>query len=171
MQIVKCRECGKEVSDSAKTCPHCGIKNPAPPRKSARLIGWAVIVAAIVGIPMCILSGQELQQAQQTRAAAEQAALTPAQRAAKAEQEQQFQRAVALARSLKAAMKDPSSFELTSAVGMAGDAFCFEYRAKNSFNATTTEQIAVNSTGKKLGWNTACGGKSGRDLSYIKHAL
>jgi hypothetical protein len=28
MALVKCKECKKEVSDSAKTCPHCGIKNP-----------------------------------------------------------------------------------------------------------------------------------------------
>ncbi|MCS6258831.1 zinc ribbon domain-containing protein [Shewanella baltica] len=28
MALVKCKECGKEVSKSAKTCPHCGIKDP-----------------------------------------------------------------------------------------------------------------------------------------------
>ena len=26
MALIKCSECGKEVSSSAKTCPHCGIK-------------------------------------------------------------------------------------------------------------------------------------------------
>ena len=26
MALIKCKECGKEVSSSAKTCPHCGIK-------------------------------------------------------------------------------------------------------------------------------------------------
>ncbi len=30
MALVGCRECGKEVSSSAKRCPKCGIKNPAP---------------------------------------------------------------------------------------------------------------------------------------------
>lgn len=25
MALVKCDECGKEISDSAKKCPHCGI--------------------------------------------------------------------------------------------------------------------------------------------------
>ena len=28
MAIRKCKECGKEVSSTAKTCPHCGISNP-----------------------------------------------------------------------------------------------------------------------------------------------
>ncbi|WP_409450394.1 zinc ribbon domain-containing protein, partial [Cedecea neteri] len=27
--LTKCKECKKEVSSSAKTCPHCGVKNPA----------------------------------------------------------------------------------------------------------------------------------------------
>ena len=26
MALIKCVECGKEVSSSAKVCPHCGIK-------------------------------------------------------------------------------------------------------------------------------------------------
>ncbi|MCL6349704.1 hypothetical protein [Pectobacterium polaris] len=29
MALTKCRECKKEVSMSAKVCPHCGIKDPA----------------------------------------------------------------------------------------------------------------------------------------------
>lgn len=26
MSLVQCKECKKEVSSSAKTCPHCGVK-------------------------------------------------------------------------------------------------------------------------------------------------
>ena len=26
MALIKCPECSKEISSSAKTCPHCGIK-------------------------------------------------------------------------------------------------------------------------------------------------
>ncbi len=28
MALTKCKECKKEVSTSAKTCPHCGVKDP-----------------------------------------------------------------------------------------------------------------------------------------------
>lgn len=28
MALKNCKECGKEVSSSAKKCPHCGVKNP-----------------------------------------------------------------------------------------------------------------------------------------------
>ena len=26
MALIKCSECGKEISDKAKKCPHCGFK-------------------------------------------------------------------------------------------------------------------------------------------------
>lgn len=29
MALVKCKECGKEVSDKADMCPHCGRRNPS----------------------------------------------------------------------------------------------------------------------------------------------
>ncbi|MBL4774473.1 MAG: hypothetical protein JKY87_00230 [Mariprofundus sp.] len=29
MSLVHCFECEKEVSESAKVCPHCGVKNPS----------------------------------------------------------------------------------------------------------------------------------------------
>jgi Primosomal protein N'' (replication factor Y) - superfamily II helicase len=28
MAMVKCRECGERVSDSARSCPHCGKESP-----------------------------------------------------------------------------------------------------------------------------------------------
>ncbi len=34
MALKLCRECGKEVSDQAETCPHCGIKNPTDTRQA-----------------------------------------------------------------------------------------------------------------------------------------
>ena len=31
MALIKCSECGKEISDKAKLCPHCGFeKNECP---------------------------------------------------------------------------------------------------------------------------------------------
>lgn len=42
MAMVKCKECGKEVSDQAKSCPSCGAK---PPKKLS--IGKLLFVALI----------------------------------------------------------------------------------------------------------------------------
>jgi predicted amidophosphoribosyltransferase len=30
MPIIKCKECGKEISFLAETCPHCGAPNANP---------------------------------------------------------------------------------------------------------------------------------------------
>jgi hypothetical protein len=29
MAMVRCRECGREVSSEAAVCPHCGVRDPA----------------------------------------------------------------------------------------------------------------------------------------------
>jgi RNA polymerase subunit RPABC4/transcription elongation factor Spt4 len=49
MALVKCKECKKEVSSSAKLCPHCGIKNPSTTAKDYILgaIGIIVIIFAV----------------------------------------------------------------------------------------------------------------------------
>lgn len=48
MALVKCRECGKEISNTAKTCPHCGAK-------ISRGIGCVSVVLFSVGIIIVIL--------------------------------------------------------------------------------------------------------------------
>ena len=56
MAMTTCRECGGDVSDSAKTCPGCGIEDPAKSKHfmsiGLGLVGWVVIgviVVAVVG--------------------------------------------------------------------------------------------------------------------------
>lgn len=58
MAMTKCKECGKDVSTSAITCPHCGVANPGVNAKNtnvAKSVGLnkpigatEVIIAAIV---------------------------------------------------------------------------------------------------------------------------
>lgn len=43
MAIKKCHDCGKELSTSAKACPHCG----APQARRTSLVTWVVV--AVVG--------------------------------------------------------------------------------------------------------------------------
>lgn len=52
MALIKCPECGMEVSDKAKSCPHCGLilKN----RKKLQIILFIVfIVLIVIGIILC----------------------------------------------------------------------------------------------------------------------
>lgn len=53
MAMTECKECKKEVSTSAKKCPHCGVSHPAVTGKQQffGLVILAIIVA--VGFSMC----------------------------------------------------------------------------------------------------------------------
>jgi hypothetical protein len=47
MALVACKECGKEISKKAETCPHCGFK----PKKTS-LFSW--IVTILIAIPVLL---------------------------------------------------------------------------------------------------------------------
>lgn len=45
MAIVKCHECGREISTEAKTCPQCGARNRS--RKKSKSLKWILALAAV----------------------------------------------------------------------------------------------------------------------------
>lgn len=59
MALTKCRECGKEISTEAASCPHCGapkpaIKKPSDPSAAMGCLGIIVILGAIAfGVHSC----------------------------------------------------------------------------------------------------------------------
>ena len=52
MPTINCRECHKEVSDAAQTCPHCGIKDPSPEvaKDTSLFQVMQISLAALAGI-------------------------------------------------------------------------------------------------------------------------
>jgi hypothetical protein len=67
MPLIYCRACGKEVSDQALSCPHCGQPIAAagpplvaqPPRtfvKVAKGIAWLVVLGIVILIVVSILT-------------------------------------------------------------------------------------------------------------------
>lgn len=56
MALIKCTECGKEISDQAPSCPGCGAptaKSASPPTKEKRKtspVAWAALIAMIGGL-------------------------------------------------------------------------------------------------------------------------
>lgn len=50
MALVPCRECGKEVSDQAESCPYCGIKTPSAKRRKIKLAIRALILILVLSI-------------------------------------------------------------------------------------------------------------------------
>lgn len=46
MALTTCKDCGQQVSTSAKTCPHCGT--PAPSKKKAKGKFWTWFLGFVV---------------------------------------------------------------------------------------------------------------------------
>lgn len=46
MALIKCKECGHEISRKADKCPHCG----APRKKSTSLLTWLVLILIVFGV-------------------------------------------------------------------------------------------------------------------------
>ena len=47
-KLVKCKSCGKDVADTAKSCPGCGAKVKKPIYK--RVWFWVIIVFVVIGL-------------------------------------------------------------------------------------------------------------------------
>lgn len=51
MALINCKECGKEISDQAKACPHCGAKPAVPSGCAAVFIIVATVLIVFSLIP------------------------------------------------------------------------------------------------------------------------
>ena len=49
MALIKCPECGKEISDKAKACPECGYKMNKSKKKFIPILIFVLLVVACVG--------------------------------------------------------------------------------------------------------------------------
>lgn len=158
MPLVKCAECGREISYSAKACPGCGAKPPKRPmsRSTKALLG--LLGVAIVG---GIVASHVAEQLEADRLAA----LSPAERSAvdrnKNAAAARSALALTAAQAIKKAAKNPASITFsTLRVNDAGTVACAEYRGTNSFNAVVPQfTVFVNgkgSTDDAKAWNTHC---------------
>lgn len=51
MAIIKCPECGKEISDSVKRCPNCAYKlKRTNKRKIVIIVAILVVVSIVAGL-------------------------------------------------------------------------------------------------------------------------
>ena len=46
MAMIRCNECGHDISDQTETCPVCGLKTPGQPEKAAGMPKWAIWLLA-----------------------------------------------------------------------------------------------------------------------------
>ncbi len=177
MALIKCAECGNEVSTTATTCPKCGAKVVLPKKPTSLA---TKLIAALLGV--AVIGGIVAQKGADSGAAAVEATKSPQQRAAekaaKDKENAQFTVAANAAATLKQAMKDPESFSLTSLDVHADGAACYEYRAKNSFGAVLPGSAVLSPAGKFMTkdhdgnefvrvWNKECTKADGQDITDL----
>ncbi len=141
MAIIKCHECGKDVSTEAKNCPGCGAKVKKQ-KKPVGIVGIAFTV--LIGfIVFSVVSGTKRAEEQE---AARQASLTPQQKQAeeakKIESKNRLDAAYLCLDGAKDSLKDPDSAKFPDVneviVEKKKDGSYhaqFRGRAKNSFGA------------------------------------
>lgn len=59
MALINCSECGKEISDKAKTCPNCGYKlkriKSISPRMKVAILSVSAVVIVVIGLAVWLL--------------------------------------------------------------------------------------------------------------------
>lgn len=178
MALIKCKECGGEVSSKAKTCPKCGASVGRRGIGCGTLVGYAVllliVIPMVIGLIIAAIDDSEPEPAPAPAPAKQQ--LTPEEAAEKEKKDKAVQLAAAGAATLKKTMRDPDSFELESALVIEeSGAVCYTYRARNGFGGMNRDNAVLADGGKKFLtsdsegfvdlWNQECGGKSGQDVS------
>jgi rRNA maturation endonuclease Nob1 len=173
MALIKCHECGKDVSTEAEACPSCGAKPkapetppppPQPPKKKSRTLLYILGGFFILFIISSIFSPtkEEREATEKAKAEAIEAAKTPEQRAAEAkakeEREQRaadekkkkeienmrFARVRAVTSAIRENARNPKSVEWMSVFSdETGDLICLQFRAQNGFGGMTVSYYAV----------------------------
>lgn len=155
MALKKCMECDGTLSSSAATCPHCGAKQP----KKTSMFTWVVL--GVIGL--AIFSAMQAPDKPTKTAAPPDPA-----------KEREFQMVVSNLKTLRAATKNPASFDLVDAKLVDSATLCVVFRSTNSFNAIVTERYTMSrtvSSGSADAWEKHCAGQSGVSYSHAKYAL
>lgn len=171
MALKKCDECGKEVSDGAGKCPHCGAKISKP----VGIIGWIVAIVLLAYMVQCTTRTEKAKE----QAAAVESAKSPEQKAAeakqKAEEDLRFQKTVVAATAVKQSLRDPASLQWES-IDANEDAsvICLSYRAKNGFGGMNLEYatFANGKHGKSAPyWNKYCTKGGLYEMKHVRLAI
>ncbi|WP_234775206.1 zinc ribbon domain-containing protein [Paraburkholderia tropica] len=57
MALIKCKECGAEISDKAPACVKCGAPVKRPESKTAQALGGLIVIGLIIWIGVEIFGG------------------------------------------------------------------------------------------------------------------
>ncbi len=164
MALTTCIECGKEISTSAKVCPHCGT--PKPHKEKTTPLTWFVLLAIIAIVISAISGGGTSSQPV--------SAPTPAETAASSRDTINIQNGVKARRLLIESLRDPDSLSIDNAFATTDGVICLDFKAKNGFggmnvsNAIYIPSSGAFATSEMKGfakkWNYGCANKKGTEL-------
>ena len=66
MALIKCKECGKEISDTVKKCPNCGVKIEKGKKVNKKYIVIGIIVAIVI-LSSIVISNIIIRNNEKTR--------------------------------------------------------------------------------------------------------
>lgn len=133
MALIKCRECGTEVSTEAKTCPKCGAK----PTKEMG-VGMVMLIAFGIVIGAFSLFGGSTPKP----------VATPEKNAQKEAEDKRYALATITSKTIRDAMRDPDSLKFDRLlVNENGTVVCAEYRARNGFGGMNREVMILTQSG------------------------
>jgi hypothetical protein len=164
MAMTTCKECGKDISDTATSCPHCGYAKPKPRQVSGCMTTFIISGALLFAVSMC-----------NTATAPKQQPKTPEQLTQEARKEEAFQKVVGAMAIIKKANRNPDSVVWENV--LANDdasVICIEYRGQNGFGGMNKESIAFiknKPTKDSKDWNKHCAGRPLNDMIHARHAL
>lgn len=178
MALARCRKCRKIASTAARTCPHCGVRNPtrkplSPYLKTAGAFAGTALLLGVVessGLRASLkASNIELPRIPiATPAPAPQSTMQQ-------REKHRFEVTAAIASTLKQSMDNPHSL-VWETILADDDAsiICFEYRVKDSRGEYSREYITY-SYGKTSeapeAWNRHCAGKQLNDMIRVRDAV
>lgn len=164
MAIVKCKECGTEISDKAKICPKCGAPIPA----KTSLLTWIVGgIVAMIFINIILNNNSEV-----TPNSIESSVKTDEE----VKQENSNFAALMGAKQLKHSMRNPDSLEFETVLITENNDVCYKYRGQNGFGGMGIEYAVLTSKGNMYNnkpdlFNKKCDNVKNRDITtLIKHA-
>jgi uncharacterized OB-fold protein len=162
MALIKCHECGGQVSDQAGACPHCGAK-PKPKTTASTKI-WATVFAAVVAIAVFSPKREASIPPE-----------TPQQKAEKAAARARFNTTAGVVAAIKSSLREPDSAKW-EAIRANDDAsvVCIIYRARNGFGGVNLEKVsfvrgAMHREAEP--WDQNCADKDLYDMKSVVKAL
>lgn len=154
MALVKCRECGSEVSSEALACPKCGVR-PKPKTSVLKVVFWLFI--ASIALPMFFAGSKSSSTTAPPKEVTKEEVARAAENAA---ENRRFKAAMHMLRQVKASMRDPESFRVERfAANDDGSLLCLQYRSRNGFGGMNREQMVIdngNANRAKEAWKKRC---------------